>query len=120
MSNRTLWFVGLCALIIFAIVANKIDPKRSASTAETATTRPAICSTLSAESDRALIEIVYKIDGGYMVYVEPVWYGLKIDQKQMFAGYVARCKLKDAARFLDSRSGKLLAKWVNGQYVGEE
>jgi len=38
----------------------------------------------------------------------------------MFAGYVARCKLKDAARFLDSRSGKLLAKWVNGQYVGEE
>jgi hypothetical protein len=89
------------------------------SSAQKTDARPTICNTISAESERALMSIVYKIDGGYMVYVVPDWYGLKIDQKEMFAGYIARCKLNAAARFMDSRSGKLLARWGSNGFVTE-
>jgi hypothetical protein len=127
MSNpRTKWLVigGIGLLAVAAVNDLRRGPppaQNSSSVQKTAAAaRPPVCSTISAESDRALMAIVYKIDGSYMVYVEPDWYGLKIDQKQMLAGYIAQCKLNGAARFLDSRSGKLLARWGSNGYVAGE
>ena len=31
--------------------------------------------------------------------------------------YIAQCKLNGSARFLDSRSGKLLVRWGSNGYV---
>jgi hypothetical protein len=53
--------------------------------------------------------LIYKIEGDYIVYVQPVWYEMPFDWKRGAAAYIAECKLGGSARFLDARSRKLVA-----------
>jgi hypothetical protein len=65
--------------------------------------------------------LIHQIDGdGYFIYVTRRWYQLTIDEKQAAALVAATCVGKDGkARFLDSYTGKLLARWNGTAFVNE-
>jgi len=122
MTNNVKTFLIVAAVLGFAGIVKFTGfdkPQDSSKSSEDDAERRRI-SQLCAEAakeEAQVMRFVYKIDGGYMVYVEPAWYGLKIDEKQAVAAYIARCKLGGSGRFLDSRTGKLLARWGSNGYV---
>jgi len=120
LSPNARWgLIGVVGVIVFAALQFFAQTKNPSSVPQPSDEKARLVE-LCAEArneEPQVMQFVYKIDGGYMVYVEPTWYGLKIDEKQAVAAYVARCKLAGSARFLDSRTGKLVARWGSNGYV---
>src|SRR5437868_6032835 len=56
-----------------------------------------LCAAVTPTQQADILRFIYKVDGGYMVYVQPIWYGLKIDEKEVIAAYMARCTLAGSA-----------------------
>lgn len=114
------WMFIVGGLLLIVIVGSMQNRDTAPSKAADSENVASACAKVTQKEEAAVLEMVYKIDGGYMVYVQPAWYGLKIDEKQTFAAYIARCKLGGSGRFLDSRTGKLLARWGSNGYVNAE
>ena len=112
-------YLGILALFIgcfswVLILDNTHPPEPKASRAEV----EAICEKFAyAEVQKNFIS---KVDGHYSVYVKPSWQVLSANEKKALAAYVAECTLVGSARFLDSRTGKLLARWGSHGYVNNE
>jgi hypothetical protein len=79
-----------------------------------------ICNNPKANNGPVEKTIIYGIESNYFVYVKPIWHKMPFDWKQAAAGYIAECKLGGSARFMDSRSGKLLATWGSNRYANYE
>jgi hypothetical protein len=108
--------VGFILLVIVGNLVRDDEPSQADRQAQLR----AICSDPKINYAQIQRELIYKIEGSYMVYVKPAWYALPIDAKKGFAGYVAECKMGGSARFLDFRTGKLLARWGSNGYVNNE
>jgi len=78
------------------------------------------CNSITPKQQQEINRFIYKIESNYMVYVQPSWHLLRIDEKKGLAAYIAECRLGGSARFLDSRTGKLLARWGSNGYVNYE
>ena len=119
-NNKTVWLIILVGFIVLLAIFGKRDssdwPRNTAR--DTAREEAAsLCAKVDAAAESQAMSFIYKIDENYMVYVQPAWYALKIDEKNAIAAFVARCRLKGSARFLDSNTGKLLARWGANGYV---
>src|SRR6266496_4310119 len=109
-KGMTIAFWGVLVVVFLRLATNQQSSSPTAREQEQQQVR-SLCASLTPTQEAEALSFIYKMDGGYMVYVQPSWYALKIDEKQAVAAYVARCKLSGSARFLDSRTGKLLARW---------
>jgi hypothetical protein len=105
-------FFGCFFLLLILEDRHPSQPKVSRAEVE------AICEKFAyAEVQRKFIS---NVDGHYTVYVKPSWHVLSANEKKALAAYVAECTLVGSARFLDSRTGKLLARWGSHGYVSNE
>jgi hypothetical protein len=79
-----------------------------------------ICNNRGTNSDPVQRSIIDKIESNHVVYVKPIWHTMSFDWKRAAAGYIADCKVGGPARFFDSHSGQLLARWDGNGYVNYE
>src|SRR5215471_9214535 len=103
----------ILVVLAFALIGSLGNQREKERATENAPTVASICKSAESKVDmaKARREYVYKIESNYLVYVKPTWYLLPLDSKKGLAGYLAECSLGGSARFLDYRTGKLLARW---------
>jgi hypothetical protein len=112
----------ILVILIFAFLGSMDIRREKEGAKENVPAVAAICKSAESKVDMAKVrkEYIYKIESNYLVYVKPTWYFLSLDSKKGLAGYLAECSLGGSARFLDYRTGKLLARWGPNGYVNYE
>jgi hypothetical protein len=86
--------VALClagiGLVLLVWKIQSVEAPRPAAQAAAEKPIREIC---HADTDAAMAaNLIYKIEGNYMVYVQPVWYEMPFDWKRGAAAYIAECR----------------------------